>query len=93
MNPELLTVVVIDTGHERHCFETALGVWREETNKKAHTTKIRYEDPDTGDEKVESIYKGRILYCVPTYEDSEFPNVDELIEDTTVFDESYWGHE
>jgi|AntDeeMetageno50_2_1112565.scaffolds.fasta_scaffold00923_7 hypothetical protein len=94
MSHELRTVVVIDTGHERHCYETAIGVWREDNNRKHHSTKIVYEDPDTGEVKEDSIYGGRILYDAPTYDSDVMPSVDELLEETTTYDdESYWGHE
>ncbi len=91
MSAELQTVVVRDTGSELHIFETAHGVWREDTGRKHHSINIIYEDPDTGEVTKESIYGGVITYCAPTYEGENFPTVEELIEDTTVYDESYWG--
>jgi hypothetical protein len=65
--------------------------------REAHGTnheRIVYEDPDTGEVKEDSIYGGRILYDAPTYDSDVMPSVDELLEETTTYDdESYWGHE
>jgi len=94
MDHELRTVVVIDTGHERHCYETAIGIWREDDSRKHHSVHVVYEDPETGEIEEDSIYGGRILYDAPTYDCDAMPDINELLDGTTVLDgESYWGHE
>lgn len=93
MSSEFQTVVVLDTGCERHCYETALGVWREDSNRKHHSIHVQYEDPETGKIEEDSIYGGTILYCAPTYDREDIPSLEDLLEETTALEESYWGRE
>lgn len=93
MSHELRTVVVLDTGHERHRYDNAVATWREDESRKFHSAKVAYEDQETGEVETDSIYGGRILYDGPNRDCDVIPSVEELIEDTTVVDDSYWGKE